>query len=198
MQSFDQRRSLAMGNTTSSNPPGTEKRRQNGAVAVEFAIIMMGAMALFGPVGEFYRLSLFDQALAQATHQAARAVARDPANCEQAITDAFHRTGLARALLDLNEDGDVGIVFVDQSDPTIWPSGSSTEEVQVTVVADNDLFDGTDWEITGGCGAAGSWNAGNWIEVRSRIVVRPWFGPLRALWSSGIRRHQESWARNQA
>ena len=182
----------------SSNHPSTAKRHANGAVAVEFAIIMMGSLALFGPVGEFYRLSLFDQALAHATHEAARGVARDPTNCQQAIEDAFDQSGLALAMLDLNEDGDIGIAFVNQADPTIWPSGSSTEEVQVTVVADNDLFDGTDWEVSGGCGAAGSWNAGNWIEVRSRIVVRPWFGPLRALWSNGIRRQQESWARNQA
>ena len=182
----------------SSSHPSTEKRYANGAVAVEFAIVMMGALALFGPVGEFYRLSLFDQALAQATHEAARAAARDPANCAQAVRDAFARTGLARALLDLDEDGQVGIVFVNQDDPSIWPSGSSAEEVQVTVVADNDLFDDTDWEVSGGCGAAGTWNAGNWIEVRSRIVVRPWFGPLRVLWSDGIRRQQESWARNQA
>ena len=169
----------------------TGKRRAYGAVAVEFVIVMMGAFALLAPVGEFYRLSLFDQALARATHEGARAAAADPANCEKAIVDAFHADGLALAMLDLNEDGSIGIV-ANPVNPYGWPNGSSAEEVQVTVVADDDLFDGVDWNVTGGCGSSGSW-----IEVRSRIVVRPWFGPLRALWSNGIRRQQESWARNQ-
>ena len=172
--------------------PQNRSRHANGAVAVEFVIVMMGALALFAPVGEFYRLSLFDQALARATHEGARAAAADPVNCEQAVRDAFHANGLSLAMLDLDEDGTIGIV-ANPADPDGWPNGSSTEEVQVTVVADNDLFDGVDWDVTAGCGAAGSW-----IEVRSRIVVRPWFGPLRAIWSNGIRRQQESWARNQA
>ena len=168
-----------------------QKRRASGAVAVEFAIVMMGALALFVPVGEFYRLSLFDQALARATHEAARAAAADPANCEQAIQDAMHADRLALAMLDLDEDGTIGIV-VNPANADGWPSGSSTEEVLVTVVADNDLFDGVDWDVTGGCGAPGSW-----IEVRSRMVVRPWSGPLQAMWSQGIRLYQENWARNQ-
>ena len=100
---------------------------------------------------------------------------------------------LAAWLLDLNEDSAIGIV-TNPLDPEGWPSGSATEEVQITIVTDEDLFDGNPWELEGGgCGAPGSW-----IEVRSRIVVQPWTGPLRLLWPDGFRRQQQSWARNQA
>ena len=160
---------------------------------MEFVLIMIAALALFLPVGEFYRLSLVDQALARATHEGARRAAADPARCGTAVGDAFQADALAAWLLDLNDDSTLGIV-TNPADPNGWPSGSPTEEVQITIVADEDLFDATPWELaTGGCGVDGSW-----IEVRSRVVIEPWFAPLRLVWPNGIQRQQQSWARNQA
>ena len=170
---------------------GRSVRRTGGAVAVEFALILTGSLALFAPAGEFYRLSLIDQTLARATHQAARAAATaGPDNCRQAIGDAFQEDRAARWLLDRNDDGTVGIVQGGED----WPDGSAGGEVQITVFGDSDLTDGVPFAaVDTGCGADGGW-----IAVRARIVVWPWFGPLRAAWPDGIRRQHESWARNQA
>ena len=164
-------------------------RRTDGSVVMEFVLILMASLALFLPIGEMFRISMYDQALARATHQGARAAAADPANCETAIVEAFQADRLARWLLDLNNDSRIDIVSR-QSD---WPEVSAGEEVQITVVADADLFDGDDWEVAGSCGSAGSW-----IRVRSRVVIQPGFAALRLLWPGGVRRQQQSWARNQA
>lgn len=147
---------------------------------------MMAAVLLVAPVAEFYRLSLFDQALARATHEGARAAAAaDPSQCQQAITDAFNSVDLAVWLLDRNDDRQVTVANSDG-----WPTGA--EEVHTTIVADPDLFIEDD-EVEG-CGAAGT---NSWILVRTRIVVEPWFGPLQLIWPDGIQRQQESSARNQ-
>ena len=160
-----------------------------GAIAVEFVLILIVSLMLFAPVGEFLRLSLIDQTLARATHEVARAAgAAGPGGCEQAIVDAFQTDQAARWLFDRNEDGRVGVLRIDD-----WPDGSSDQEVQVTILADDDLTDSTSFEVVSACGDPGSW-----ISVRARIVVRPWFGPLRPLWPDGIRRQFESWARNQS
>ena len=160
-----------------------------GAIAVEFALILMGSLALFAPVGEFYRLSLIGQTLARVTHLSARAAAADPDNCESAITYAFQEDRVALWLLDRNNDGRVGVIAGGDA----WPDGSADEEVHITVSWDGDLTDTTEWEATPGCGSSGSL-----IEVRARIVVRPWSRPLDAIWPEGIRQQHQSWSRNQS
>ena len=164
-------------------------RRADGSAMVEFFLILMASLALFLPVGEMLRISMYDQALARATHQGARAAAADPTKCETAIVEAFQADRFARWLLDQNNNDRVDIV----ARPSSWPDASAGEEVQITVVADSDLFDGVDWEIAGRCGPAGSW-----IRVRSRVVIEPGMAPLRLLWPGGLRRQHQSWARNQA
>lgn len=162
-----------------------------GAIAVEFVLVLIASLFFFMPVAEFMRLSLFDQALAAATHQAARAAAADsnnadPTKCLQSVEDAFQAHRLARWLLDQNDDG-----AVDVTASTAWPSG--TDEVHVSLMADEDLYDGTEWEVVGACGGSGSW-----IRLETRIVVQPWSGLVRAMWPDGVRRQRHSWARNQA
>ena len=162
-------------------------RRTSGAFTVEFVLILMGSLGLFAMAGEFLRLSLIDQTLARATHQAARAAGADPLNCNAAIRAAFEADGAARWLLDLDADGSIGI-----APGAGWPDNSSTAEVRVEVASDADLADGVSWDGSG-CGVEGSW-----IQVSSRIVVRPWFGPLRPMVpDGGFRRLHRSWARNQ-
>ncbi len=149
----------------------------------------MGSLSLFVPVAEFLRLSLFDQALARATHQAARAAAADPGLCEARIRGAFQpRPGetLIGWLLDTQDDGAVGVRRDDG-----WPTpGDAAGEVLVTVAADDDISDAVAWND--GCGGPGAW-----IRVRSRIVVQPWSGFARALFPDGFARERVSWARNQ-
>lgn len=148
----------------------------------------MGAsLMLFGPVGEFFRLSLIDQTLARVTHQAALAAAADPGNCTTAIADAFAEDRAASWLLDLDENGGIGIA----AGNTGWPDNSSASEVLVGVNWDANLADGVSWTGTG-CGPDGSW-----MRVRAAVVVQPWFGPVRAVWPGGFRREHTSWARNQ-
>ena len=152
------------------------RRGVRGAFAVEFVLVLMASMALFIPVGELLRISMFDQALAAATHQAARAAAAEPRNaeavhCRAAIAEAFQDNRLARWLFDRNGDGSVKVVSAAGG----WPNGP-TEEVRVDVAADEDLYDGNDWEVSLGCGEQGSW-----IRVQSRIVIRP--GRRRCAWS---------------
>ena len=163
-----------------------------GYIALEFVVILMAAFTLLVPVGEFFRLSLFDQALARATHLGARAAAYDPTACDQAVSDAFGSDFMSRWLLDLNDDGFVMVLPAAPGGSDTWPSGGSLDEVHILVQADDDLYDGSNWEIDGTCGGRGSW-----IQVRARIVVDPWFPPLRTFWPNGIRRQHESWARNQ-
>ena len=173
-------------------PINSGRRAEGAAYSVEFLLVMLGALSLLLPVAEIYRLSLFDQALARATHEGARAAAADPIACGAAVTAAFNGNSLARWLFDLNGDGTIGVAAQPAS-ADLWPAGSATDEAHITVVADENLFDGVDWEVAG-CGASGS---DGWIQVRSRIVVDPWAAPLRLVWPDGFRRQQQSWARNQ-
>lgn len=163
-------------------------RRANGVFAVEFALILAVSLALFLPMAEFFRLSMYDQALARVTNLGVRAAAADPNNCETAIEDAFHADSLALWLLDQNSNGLIEI----SAGAADWPVVSSGVEAHVNVSSDADLYDGSDWEIVGACGPPGSW-----ISLRSRIVVQPGFGALRLVWPDGFRRQQQSWARNQ-
>ena len=162
-----------------------------GVIAVEFVLVLIASLFFFLPVAEFMRLSLFDQALAGATHQAVRAAAADsnnadPAKCLQSVEDSFQAHRLASWLLDQNDNG-----AVDVAASATWPSG--TDEVHVSLMADEDLYDGTEWEVAGACGGSGSW-----IRLETRIVVQPWSGLVRAMWPDGVRRQRQSWARNQA
>ena len=167
-------------------PRNVSLRGARGAMTVEYGLVLLASLAFFAPAGEFFRLSFVDQTLARATHEAARAAASDPANCDTRIQRAFEADGAARWLFDLNDDGDIGIVPGEDT----WPDNSAASEVQVGVSWDGDLSDGITWAGSG-CGDSGSW-----IRVRSRIVVQPSFGPMRAWWG-GIRREHVSWARNQ-
>ena len=163
--------------------------RARGALTAEYALVMTASLLLFGSVGEFLRLSLIDQTLARATHEAARAAAADPYNCATAIADALANDSAASWLLDLDEDGSIGIA----TGNTGWPDNSSTSEVWIGVSWDGNLADGVSWTTGTGCGPGGSW-----MRLRARIVVQPWFGPVRVAWGDGgIRREHTSWARNQ-
>ena len=162
-----------------------------GMFAVEFGLIMLIALFLFALIGEFLRVSLYDQILARATHLSARAVAVLPVSsgCAAAVSEAFTNDGTARWLFD--EDGD-GSVSVGVSVATGWPAAGSNE-VQVAISWDDDPSDGVDWSeaVAGQCGGNGSW-----LRVRSRVAVRPWFAPFRAVAPDGVVLSHESWARN--
>ncbi|MCY4028178.1 MAG: hypothetical protein OXH75_17925 [Acidobacteria bacterium] len=153
---------------------------------MELALMLVVAVpVLFVPVGEFMRVSAFDQVLAEATHLAARAAAAeadnaDPGRCREAIVEAFGEARLWR-LLDQDDDGTLAIGF-----PDFQVSG---DEVEVRVQT-MDLFDHAPWQRPG-CGEAGSL-----IRLRSEITVRPW-SPMFGFWD-GVPRRAESLVRNQA
>ena len=184
---------------------GLGRRAARGAFTVEFVLTLIASLALFVPVGEFLRISMYDQALAQATHRAARAAAAEPNNadqnkCKDAIRDSFQNGLLSGWLFDRNDDGTVEIDFVSD----VWPIGSPDQdkEVQISLRADEVLYDPrTDdpttevvkWEEADKCGKAGSW-----IRVRAGILIKPWWSSDFGLFGSGIRRQEQSWARNQA
>lgn len=165
--------------------------KAQGMFSVEFGLVTIIAIMLFALVGEFLRLSLFDQTLARATHSSARAVAALPVNsgCVAAVSSAFAADGAGSWLFDANGDGSlaVGVVAADR-----WPTDDANE-VQVTLSWDDDPSDGVDWgqAATGQCGGTGSW-----LRVRSRVEVRPWFAPFRAAAPNGLVLNHESWARN--
>lgn len=167
---------------------GPAAARPRGFYSVEFAIVLLGSLSLFVPIAEFLRLSLYDQTLARAAHQAARAAGADPVQCEAAIRGAFQPQAgetLIGWLLDTHGDGSVGLKLEDA-----WPDPTdATEEVLVDVTSDSDIgTSAVDWRA--GC-------RGHWIRLRARIVVQPWSPFARALWPDGFGREHVSWARNQ-
>lgn len=174
--------------------------RARGTYAIEFGLVLLGSLSLFIPVGEFLRVSLFDQALARATHQAARAAGMTPEDCDASIRGAFNpATGetLFRWLLDAHGDGTVGVSAPGAGGLDAWPDPSNAaEEVLVTVTFDEDASDAVDWRsvdwTASDCGAGG-----DWLRVRSRIVIRPWMPLAQRLWPDGFAREHVSWARNQ-
>ena len=164
-----------------------------GVFSVEFALVLMTALALFAFIGEFLRLSMIDQTLARATHLAARAIATAPtsAGCHALASTAISADRAAAWLLDNNDDGT--IVF-DVATATGWPAAVDGTEVQLAVSWDQDPADGIDYSDTVGTGCG---DTGSWLRVRSRIAVQPWYGLFRTWISAeGIVLLHESWGRN--
>ena len=148
---------------------------------MEFGLTLLVFLPLLFAVGEFYRLSLCDQALARATHLAARAAGSDPTNCEQAVRSAFEGDALAGWLFDRNDDGSIGFVS------GTGPNGTSAQEVRIDISSDDgDLSNGVDF--TGSlCG-----NAGSWIRINAVVPVRARFAFRDVL------RQRVGWALNQS
>ena len=161
-------------------------------MAVEFVLILLASLSLFGVAGELFRISMIDQALARATHQSARAIAGladGGTACEAAVQGVFDTDVGARWLFDRNGDGTVGIVF---SYGPAWPAVTLSDEIAVAISWDDDPDANVDWSdtTTGACGGDGSW-----LRIRSRFAIQPWFGPVRPFWGE-MRRQHESWGRN--
>lgn len=172
--------------------PGSTRRRSGGAMAVEFALVFLASLSLFGVAGELYRISLIDQLLAHATHESARSIAGLPdgdVECEETIQRTFNASDRTRWLFDRDGNGTVDIVFSYQD---AWPGVTLSDEVGVAISWDDDPEAGVDWSdaATGSCGDHGSW-----LRLRSRFAVQPWFGPVRPFWGTFFRQH-ESWGRN--
>lgn len=159
--------------------------------SVEFGLITIIALMLFAVVGEFLRISLYDQILARATHLSAQAVARLPVatGCAAAVSSVFANDGVSRWLFDENGDGTVAVGFTTADG---WPANDANE-VQVAISWDDDPANGVDWgeAVAGQCGDTGSW-----LRLRSRVAVRPWFALFRAAAPNGVVLNHESWARN--
>ena len=74
-------------------------------MAVEFALVFLASLSLFGLAGEFFRISMIDQTLARVTHQSAEAIAGLPdgdVECEDTVQSVFDRDVGARWLFDRN------------------------------------------------------------------------------------------------
>lgn len=131
-------------------------------------------------VGEFYRLSFIDQALARASHRAATAAGRDPGNCEQAARAAFAGDSVAGWLFDRDNDDRIGFVAGG------LPDGTPEQEAGLVIGSDDgDVSNGVVFDQPD-CGVAGSW-----IQVRAVVPVRARFAFRE------IRRQRMSWAVNQ-
>lgn len=146
--------------------------RCGGAFALEYTLILLVFAALMGVVAEIYRLSLVDQVLARATHEAATAAGTNPDQCEQAAQTGF-AGGVASWLFDHDDSGAIG--FVMGAGPA--PDGSPLQEVRLEIAADDrDLGNGVDFNAPN-CGVEGSL-----IRVRSTVPVRRRFGTGTILW----------------
>jgi len=155
--------------------------RESGVIAIEFGLTLLVFFPLLFAVGEFYRLSLCDQALARGVHLAARAAASDPENCAQAARTAFEGDSLAGWIFDRDDDGSIGFVS------GAGPDGSSAQEVRIDISSDDgDLSNGVDFAGSL-CG-----NAGSWIRVEVVVSVRARFA------FQEIPRKRVGWAMNQA
>ena len=173
------------------------RRTVRGAFSVEFAFMLLAAIALFALVGEFLRVSLINQVLATATKSAARRVASLVStagnNCANAVTSAFSEDANARWLLDRNDDGTLS-VNITTATTDIWPAvNASTSDIEVVLSWDDDPDGGVDWSdaVAGQCGGHGSW-----LRLRAQIAVPPWYGLFRPLAPNGLVMRHESWARN--
>lgn len=161
-------------------------------MAVDFALVFLASLALFGLAGELYRISLIDQVLARVTHESAQAISALPdgnVGCEATIQGALNRNVGARWLFDRNGNNTVDIVF---SYGDGWPAVTLSNEIGIAISWDDDPTNGVDWTDAraGSCGGDGSW-----LRLRSQFAVQPWFGPVRPFWGEMYRQH-ESWGRN--
>ena len=149
-------------------------------MAVEFSLTLVVLLPLLFAVGEFFRLSMADQSLARATHLGAMAAGRNPADCEQAVRNAFENDAVASWLFDRDGNGRIGFVT------GTGPDGSAGEEIRIDIAADDgDVSNGVEFDVPL-CGVGGSW-----IEVRAVVPVRSGFA-LRS-----VLREHVSWALNQ-
>ena len=154
--------------------------RESGLIALEFGLTLLVFLPLLFAVGEFYRLSLCDQALARGVHLAARAAGSDPENCAQAARAAFEDDLLAGWIFDRDDDGSIGFVS------GAGPDGSSAQEVRIDISSDDgDLSNGVDFAGSA-CGDSGSW-----IRIEAVVSVRARFA------FRDILRKRVSWALNQ-
>ncbi len=172
--------------------PKSIRSRPTGAMAVEFCLVFLASLSLFGLAGELFRISMIDQTLARVTHQSARAIAGladGDVGCEETIQEAFDQNVGARWLFDRNGNDTVDIAF---SYGDAWPAVTLGDEIGIAISWDDDPEAGIDWTdaTTGSCGGDGSW-----LRLRSRFAIQPWFGPVRAFWGEMNRQH-ESWGRN--
>ena len=169
------------------------KKWQLGVFSVEFGLVMLIAIMLFAFVGEFLRISMVDQALATATHAAARAVATSPTgnDCHNLAGNAIQNARSAEWILDKNGDGTVAF---DAVTGTGWPMAGAAE-ITIAISWDDDPADatGVDWSDATGTNCGGT---DSWLRVRTRIAVDPWFGLFRLAVPNGIVLRHESWARN--
>ena len=149
-------------------------RRQRGAIAVEFAMILVMLVALSVFVGELHRVALIDVALARATHRAALAAGRAGANCQAAFEREFARDGLARWLLDVDSSGSLD--FAVGGTP-------GKADINLEFLADDGVIQ-NGVAFGNGCGA----QRGSWMSVRASVSVRTRFGARR------VARRVESWA----
>ena len=161
--------------------------RQRGAYAVEFLLVLVGSLSLFVPMAEFMRLSLFDQALARATHQAARAAASPQVvTCQNRVTEVYQGGDgetLIGWLFDANDDGQVDVRFEDG-----WPAVGGEVRVAMSGSANAGGTVGP-WSWHTGCGPGGSVTV-----LRTRIVVPGWSLFAQTLWPDGFAREHVSWA----
>lgn len=155
------------------NPSGN--RRARGLIALEYGLVLLAFVALMTGVGEMYRVSMYDQALARATHIGALAAGRDAGACSEAFQAAFATDAAARWLFDRDDDGAIAFAEGGEGDP----------EVALEFTADQDGLEGGVAFDVPGCG-----DAGNLLRVRTTVSMRTRFGVR-------IRRTAEGWAVNQ-
>ena len=170
------------------------RQRMNGAMAVEFSLLLFSIIMLFAFVGEWLRFSLIDQTLARVTHLSARAVVALPtaSACEAVVANSFTNDATASWLLDSDNDGTLNVAVTTADG---WPGDAG--EVNVAISWEDNLNDATENEIAWDDAVAGSCGGtGTWLRIRARIAVRPWYGPFRALMPDGLTRTHESWGRN--
>ena len=167
--------------------------RQRGVMAVEFSLFLFVGITFFALIGEFLRVSLFQQMLARSFHAAARAVTtlETASGCEAAVETAIRNDRIGSWLFDQDGDGTVS-VDADTTPLDSWPS-SDDDEVEVLISWDSNPEDGVDWSdgVAGSCGGTSSW-----LRLRAQITLRPWFGPFRMAAPAGLMIREESWGRN--
>ena len=145
-----------------------------GMLAVEYALALLVFIGMMTFAAEFYRVSMYDQAIARATYQGTLAASTAPGDCVAAFMAAFENEPTARWLLDRNDDGVLDFVF--NGDP-------EDAEVNIVITADDGVVGNGVAFDTLSCG-----NPGSWISARAFVSYRSTFGFGRIL------RGTEAWA----